>query len=433
MVFVVLILCSIPFFRSYSLRDRPLEEDEIYWTGQAYYFHLAVEQHDWTNPDWQLLPSRENPVLGKYVIGLGLRLAGLQMTKPDWLGIFYIIAKDRPNAWGDAHDQAERRTVLDRMELATREAALLHDQFDYPIEYALTGRALMLCFGVVAVVLVFVLTALYTKPVTAFVAAVLFALHPAVVAAYTEVGVDILAMAFSLAAVISFGLIERDVWRRSARPKLYRALICGGGAVSVAFAVGSKMNAAVVGFLGAALALCFIASWLRRRSVEARDSAVSMILLLFVSLVVFVVTNPLNYPNPVAGIRAVYAAAQHSLEVQKGIPAVHHALRSGSERLHALAELTAVQPALFGLVVAAFVFLVVADRRAEKPMFIITLWLVIAVVMVTAWLPFARARYLLPVIAPSVILVCGAGERLVELLRRRKRATTETVRAGSSS
>ena len=266
----VILMCSIPFLRSYEVRDRPLGKDEIYWVGQAYYFHLAFEQWDWTHRDWRLLPARENPVIGKYVIGLGLRLAGLSVTTPDWLGIFYIIAKDRPNAWGDVSDRAERQVVVDRMVPATRNLALAQGQFEHPVEYATAARAVMLLFGVLAVVLVFVLTALYANPLMAFVAAVVFALHPAVVAAYTEVGVDILAVAFSLLAVIHFVLVERCVWLRSARPWLGRALLCVSGGVSVGFAVGSKMNAAVVGFLGVLLCLFFISNYLRHRA-EAKD------------------------------------------------------------------------------------------------------------------------------------------------------------------
>ena len=420
MIAGLIALCSIPFIRSYEIRERPLGEDEIYWVGQAYYFHLAFEQWDWGHPDWQLLPARENPVLGKYVIGLGLRLNGLSVTSPDWLGIFYIIAKDRPNAWGDVHDRAERQAVLDRMAPATREPALVQGQFEHPIEYATTARAVMLLSGALAIVLVFVLTARYTGPLTAFLAAAVFALHPAVVAGYTEVGVDILATAFSLLAVVHFALVERCVWRRSARPGLVRALVCAGGGFSVAFAVGSKMNAVVVGFLGALLCLFFIVKFLRHHAPEAKDSAATMLCLLILSLAVFVGSNPGNYPNPVKGVWSAYADQQRSLEVQKGIPAKRHPLRSASERIRAMTDLTAFHPAVFGLVFGAFVFQVIAARRAGQPLPLIALWWLIAFVAVTAWLPFARPRYALPVIAPSVILVAGAGDRLFGWLWRRK-------------
>ena len=57
-----------------------IHEDEIYWIGSSYYYQLAVVEGDASNPDWQLLPARENPVLGKSVIGLALQIAGHPVT-----------------------------------------------------------------------------------------------------------------------------------------------------------------------------------------------------------------------------------------------------------------------------------------------------------------------------------------------------------------
>lgn len=420
----VIVLCCVPFFRSNSLRDRPLGEDEIYWIGQAYYFHLAFEEKDWSSPDWQLLPARENPVLGKYVIGLGLRLGGLSVTNVDWLGIFYLIARDRPNAWGDAQDHAERQAVVDRMDPAVRELALTRGEFDEPPAYAATARLVMVMFGVGSVLGVFILTSFYVDTVVAFLAAFLFALHPAVVAAYTEVGVDILATAFSLTAVICFVLIERNVWRQCARPRLCRALICGSGGLSLALAVGSKLNAAIVGFVGAIMCLCFTVSFLRRRSTESKDACVTMILLLLLSLVVFVGLNPASYPHPVRAIWAVYADQQKSLAVQEGIPTVQHPLYSWSDRIEAVARLTAFHPALFALVAIAFLLQIRSIRKSPGPFPVIALWWLIALVAVTAWIPFPRPRYALPVIVPSVILVGCAVHGLFRGSRMAARAKT---------
>ncbi len=423
MVGAVIVLCTIPFSRSYPGRDRALGEDEIYWIGQAYYFHLAFERWDWAHPDWQLLPARENPVLGKYILGLGLRLAGLSVNQPDWLGVFYIIAKDRPNAWGDAHDRAERQAVVDRMAPATRELALTQGLFQHSLEYATAARAVMLMFGTLAVVLVFALTALYTRPLVAFFAAIVFALHPAVVAAYTEVGVDILAIAFSLLGVVHFALIERRVWRSSPRPRLVRALLCASGGLSVAGAVGSKLSAVVVGFLGAVLCLFLIVRFVHQHVPEAKESATTLLCLLIISAALFVGLNPANYPNPVRGLWSVYADQQRSLQVQKGIPAKRHPLRSGGERVLAIAGLTALHPLVFGLIVAAFAVQIAAARRAAQPVPLVALWWLIAVVMVTAWLPFARPRYALPVIAPSVIVLAAAADQLIGWLRQTKPAS----------
>ncbi|MCX6896874.1 MAG: hypothetical protein NTZ16_15575 [Verrucomicrobia bacterium] len=420
LLLAALALCAIPFLQTYENRAHPLDEDEIYWVGQTYYFHLALNRADWANPDWQLLPARENPVLGKYLLGAGLRLAGLQVTNADWLGIFYVIAKDRPNAWGDARDQAERQAVLDRMTPATRDRALTSGEFEHPPAFITAARAIMLLFGMLATVLLFALAALYTHRLAAFLAAAAFALHPAVVAAYTEVGVDILAIAFSLLAVLYFALIERRVWQRSSRPALTRALLIAAAGLALAFAVGSKMNAVVTGFLSAALLLVFAGKYFRTRAAEAKDSALALFAALVLSLIVFVAANPGNYPNPVRGVRANIADQQRSLEVQKGIPAKRKPLRSAGERLRAIATLTAFHPAAFALVVAAVAWLLFAARRAGGAFPLIALWWVIAFAMVTAWLPFARPRYALPVIAPSVILLAIAGGGVVDWLRQRK-------------
>lgn len=411
----VMVLCGIPFLQSYDRRDRPVSLDEIYWIGQAYYYHLAIEQMEWAHPDWRLLPARENPPLGKYVIGLGLQLNGLSVTNVDWLGVYYhIIYK----GWGQGREREQPQAVLDRMQPAVRELFVNHEHFEYPVEYATTARAVMLAFGVLSVVTVFVLTSLYTSSLTAFLAALLFSLHPAVILSYTEVGVDILAIAFSLLAVVHFVLIERRIWRRSAHPDLFRVLVCVGGGLSLAFAVGSKLNAVVVGLLGALLCLFFIVSFLRHHSSEARESGAAMFVLLVISFLVFVGSNPVNYPNPVAGLWAGYADPQRMLEIQKAVlPAP---LQTWGERFQAIAELTALHWALFGLIVAAFMVQVIAAGRGGRPLPVIALWWLIALAAVTAWLPFARPRYAVPVIAPGVILVAGAGERLFAWLRRRR-------------
>jgi len=405
----LIVVCCIPFFRSYERRDRPVTLEEIYWIGQTYYYHLAFEQMDWSHPDWQLLPARENPQLGRCVIGLGLQLNGLSITNVDWLGYYYhVIFK----GWGQGRERELRQAVLDRMQPAVRDLVVNQDRFEYPVAYATTARAVMLVFGVFSVLIVFVLTSLYKNSAIALLAALMFSLHPAVVSAYTHAGVDILAIAFSLLTVVHFVLIERCIWRRCSRPGLCRALVCASGGLSVAFAVGSKLNAVVVGFLGAILFLFFAASFLRHSRGESKDSCKAMLLLLFISLLVFVGSNPVNYPNPVTGLWAGYADQQRILEIQKGV--LPGALKTWNERLSATATITAFHPVVFVLVVGAFLLEVIGIWMAGRPPSIIALWWLLAMVAVTTWLPFARPLYVLPVIAPSVILICSAVERLVQ-------------------
>jgi hypothetical protein len=406
-VAALVVLCAIPYLRSYQHRNDPLGEDEIYWIGQTYYFHLAFEKLDWSNPDWHLLPARENPALGKFLLGSGLRLNGLSVTNPDWLGVFYLIAKDRPNAWGAGRDFQDRVAVVQRMTPAVRDLALRQGQFDCPIQFATTARAIMVLFGMVSVLAVYYLASLYAGRGMALVAALLFVLHPAVTEAYTEVSMDILAVAFSLLAVIHFVLIERRVWHGCRRPGLGRALVCAGGGLCLALAVGSKMNAVVAGLLGAVLGGIWLVEFLRTKAAGAGESFKAMLAVLVVALLLFAGLNPVDYPNPLAGVWHTYADQQRSLDVQKTIPAVRKPLEGAAEHVRALAAMTAMYPALFALLAAAFFWeLVKSPSRGGLP--VIGLWWVIAVLAVGLWLPFARPRYALPVIAPSVVLICTA-------------------------
>jgi hypothetical protein len=414
-------LCAIPYYRGYEHRSEPLGEDEIYWIGQTYYYHLAFEKRDWSNPDWQLLPARENPALGKFVIGAGLQLNGLSVTNPDWLGVFFLIAKDRPNGWGKGRDFAERQAVVDRMSPAVRDQAVKADYFDCPMQFVTTARAVMAVFGMISVLGVYILASFYTGRVAALLAALLFVLHPAVAEAYMETSVDILAVAFSLAAVIHFVLIERVAWQRCRRPGLCRALLCASGGVSLAFAVGSKLNAAVVGFLGVAMGLAWLASFLRCQPAGSRESCKAMLAMLAISLLVFMALNPVNYPDPARGVWASYADQQRSLAVQNFVPTDVHGpqpLHTTGQRLLALAKMTALHPAVFALVMAAFFWDLFKNFRRGGPLPVIALWWIIAVLAVGLWLPFSRPRYVLPVVVPSVIMICIAAGGLAGRRRR---------------
>jgi hypothetical protein len=179
------------------------------------------------------------------------------------------------------------------------------------------------------------------------------------------------------------------------------------------------------------LCLFFISNYLRHQA-EAKASATTMLCLLLIASAIFIGLDPGNYPNPVKGFWSAYADQQRSLEVQKGIPAKRHPLRSISERVRAMADLTAFHPAVFGVVVTAVLFTFISAPRWQ-PLPVIALWWVLAFAIVTAWLPFARPRYALPVITPSIILVAGASERVFAWLRRKSSAAATSSATASSS
>lgn len=424
LVLAGVVLFCVPFFRSYEERDRTPTLEEFYWVGQTYYYHLAVEQGDWTNPDWQLIPARENPQLGRCIIGLGLQLDGLSVTNLDWLGYYYhIIFK----GWGEGRERDQRQAVVDRMQPAVRDMVVNHDSFEYPVACITAGRAVMLVFGIISIMLVFILTSLYAGEGIGFLAALAFALHPAVVTAYTHLGVDILAIAFSLLTVLHFEWIKRRVWQSGSRPRLYRALICVTGGLSLAFAIGSKLNALVVGFLGAALCLLYLVSYLWRRDPQARDTWQAMLFLLLISFFFFVASNPLSYPHPISALWSIYTTPQRIMEIQRQV--LPGALNGLGERFSSVASIVAFSPALFALVVGAFLLEIIQNWKAGEPWSIPALWWLLAFVVVTAWLPFARPLHVLPVIAASVVLTGSAIGRLIQIGRARSATREKTAQA----
>ncbi len=290
---------------------------------------------------------------------------------------------------GQPTDQAERRRVLDRMNAATREEASAHDKFEYPPQYLFWGRTVMVFFGVISILTFFVLTSFYANRITAFVTAMLFALHPAVVSAYSEVGADILAATFSLLTVLHFVLMERRVWQCTPHPRFCLASLVITGGLSLAFAVGSKMNASIVGILGGMICAAYFLSASRAKNKEARRG---MFLLLVMALIIFIGTNPLNFPNPIKGIWALYADQQRSLEIQKSIPAMPGAgpLSSFAERLQALVILTALHPAVFGLIVCACLYQFVNAHREKSSFPIIAVWWALAFLMIVFLASFSE-------------------------------------------
>jgi hypothetical protein len=91
---------GVSLFFSARPGSEPVVEDELYWIGSAYYHHLAFGQRDTSNPDWRLLPARENPPVAKYVIGASLAFAGQSVESLDLLGGFYLLFAQVPGAWG---------------------------------------------------------------------------------------------------------------------------------------------------------------------------------------------------------------------------------------------------------------------------------------------------------------------------------------------
>ncbi|MBL9211154.1 MAG: hypothetical protein JNL92_11845, partial [Opitutaceae bacterium] len=216
----------------------PLDVDEFYWIGSAYYYHLAFERGEWRHPDWQLLPARENPPVSKYVLGLGLTLGGQSVAAPDLLGAFYLIFQGVPHAWGEGEAYAKRNAVVERMRPELRNRLRSGAQLQLDSKLLLAGRRTILACMIVTSLLVFLLGARLAHPLAGLAASILFGVHPALVHSYNLAHSDLVALLFSTAAAwATFAFVER-IRRETTPVRAPDFLRAGAAGVLLALACG---------------------------------------------------------------------------------------------------------------------------------------------------------------------------------------------------
>ncbi len=95
--------------------------DEPLWIASAYYFDRLVHG-DVSHPDWQLLPARETPPVGKYLFGAALWLQGRPIRSIERLASWYEGWRAVPGAFGTGREAAEREAVVHRLPADVRTA-----------------------------------------------------------------------------------------------------------------------------------------------------------------------------------------------------------------------------------------------------------------------------------------------------------------------
>lgn len=309
--------CVFPAFivmaASFLFPANRVHEDEVYWIGSSYYYQLAVVQGDGSNPDWQLLPARENPVLGKYVIGLALQIAGHPVTTPDLLGAFYLIFADIPGAWGSDEAFEKRHAVATRVSPELWDPIRSGQALPLDDSQLITTRRTTLVFGMLAAIGLAVLGQQCKWKAGGLIAGVLFSLHPIVIESCSLAMIDMIAIAFSiwfmvgltyianLTAITTVGKSDKpakgnpnpaggkqrsaDNAERAAMVEpinrfinpqwLMRASMTLFTAIMLAFACGSKMNSLVVAATAASCGIWYLLQLVRQR-VQNSSSAINM-------------------------------------------------------------------------------------------------------------------------------------------------------------
>jgi hypothetical protein len=153
--------------------------------------------------------AREDPPIAKYLIGAVLRVGGQRVMTLDRLGCFYLAFRDLPGAWGLGRAYEKRRAVVARMSPEVRDAPGDRHCRTIPGNELLPVRILMASLGYLVALGVYALGCRWCGPRTGMLASLIVAVHPVAVEAYTRAGSDIVALAFSVAAVALLASILR--------------------------------------------------------------------------------------------------------------------------------------------------------------------------------------------------------------------------------
>jgi hypothetical protein len=388
--------------------------DEVYWIGSAYYYHLAFERFDWGNRDWDLLPARENPPIAKYVIGLGLAVRGHHVTSPDVLGGFYQYFQHVDGAWGTGVDRAKREAVVRRItpkSIGKPAGAPLQ----LPSDVLIAARETMIVVAVLTSGLVFLLGRQLSSSFAGLIASQLWLAHPSAVESYNHALSDAVAQFFCASAAVT---IASGLKRWAEPPGLSRAfMIRWAVAVGVllGLACAAKMNALV---LLAAFATGFVAVVAGAGGIgRFKSAAVTLAAVAAAGIATFVMLNPAILHDPGNGLIATVAEHRRTEAIQAGF--LHGYLTSVTAKLGVVTDIgfRGILPASLLLLIT-----VAAAMRGNATTRFVAGWWFVAATGVTLWIPFARHRYVLPVVIPSVLLVSVAVAAVVDRLRQRLRA-----------
>lgn len=389
-------------------RNAAIKDDEIYWIGSAYYFDLAFVRHDWSNADWQLLPARENPPVAKYVIGLSLAVADQHITSPDLLACFYLLFEGVPGAWGEGEDYAKRAAIVARMDPHLRETLSRAKQINLAPQLLIPPRIAMVVCSVITSLLVFWLGQTALSRLAALLASQALLMHPVVVEAYNYALSDAVALLFSTLAVVATFRWTLSFLSPATRlfSRVSWSLAVG---LALALACGAKMNSLVIVLLaGASLAFVAWRNWRHSAVGRLRGTLVLGSGIFAVALGVFVAFNPTIIQRGATGLAATVTEHRLTEAIQAKFLRPH--LVTLAPKAAAVAQMTVFSPIACALLIACAIAGLALAPFAIR---FIAAWWMIVWICVTLWIPFAQLRYVMPLMAPTVLLAAASLEALI--------------------
>jgi hypothetical protein len=246
-------------------------------------------------------------------------------------------------------------------------------------------------------------------------AAVVFVLHPIVIAVYSRVSVDIIALFFSILTVrlLLAILPPASDGAEISRGRATMFAIATTGALVAA--CGSKMNALIVVALAMSVWLAVGVKAIVSGERPSRRSAWSLGLALVFAPLVFVALDPTLHPDITSGCRALVEEHRLTALLQREFLLTETWLPPGLARAAAVSSL--IGPGVFLIVLGAALWQSVDGLRRFSGNTVICLWWWIGHVLVVWWIPFAWGRYALPVLPPGLLLLSQSLVQLAGAIR----------------
>ena len=402
----MLVVLTLAVWRFESHLDGPVNIDEVYWVGSAYYYELAFRRVALLHPDWQLMPARENPPIGKYLIGAALATGGYRVEGPDRLAIFLLHFANQPGAWGEGASFAKRRAVVDRLDPDVWAESQRRGGWGLDPGEVRAGRIAVAAFGVLATAGMIACGWLLGGRLVGLLAGLVVAIHPLTLMAATVVSVDAMALAFSTWAMASLlAMLGRPGPEAPIGPGRSAMLAFAFG-VMLAMACGSKMNAAATALTAALIWAGLLIDAGRRPDFRGRVPLRGLSSGIALSFVLFVVSDPTLYPDPIGGLIALIRENHISAGIQAEF--LDGFLETVPERLLALAGLIGRRWWIGVVILASAGLTTIRGLRSGDPRAMaVCIWWWATLLAVGAWLPFAWPRYALPLLPPTAVVVAS--------------------------
>jgi hypothetical protein len=379
----------------------PFDLDEAHKLSESYYYHLYFETGEWRHPDWHAdFYARTNPPVAKYVFGAALAAAGLHV-----------------------HDRA----LQDEFERLWRTPPALREHV--PDAMLRVTRRVSAAYGAGSVALLVGVGWSVAGPLAGLLAGLLLLTVPTF-AGNARLGLTDSILVFHLLLTLPATLWAARTLRRprsTGRTVLLAVALPG---VAIALAVGSKLNGALTGPLyGLGLLAAAVAEpgELGRKRLVARALLATAATAL-VAFGVLVLLDPTLHSGPVAELRAALVDFGDWVTKQQLDPGPP--LLSFRERVAYVGFFTLRSPALLlphlagalggpvmvagfclGLARLAARFVPARDGNVARGEHtspgdgaIALVWIACVLFGVTAWIPVAWDRYVLP---PSAAVALG--------------------------